>query len=80
MPVTLNSAKIDENGRRLPSLSEVEHDYLKMLIRELHGQRVAMSRVMGISYQTVLRKIARHGLDVRAIVNASADPPHRAAG
>jgi len=51
MPVPLNCAKNDERGQRLPSLSEMEHDYLKMLIRELRGRRVAMSRVMGISYQ-----------------------------
>jgi DNA-binding NtrC family response regulator len=80
MPMPFSSAKNDERSRRLPSLSEVERDYLKMLIRELRGQRVAMSRVMGISYQTVLRKIARHGLDVRAIVNETVEPRRRAAG
>jgi DNA-binding NtrC family response regulator len=80
VPVPFSSTRNDERIRRLPSLSEVERDYLKMLIRELHGQRVAISRVMGISYQTVLRKIARHGLDVRAIVNETGEPQHRAAG
>jgi DNA-binding NtrC family response regulator len=75
-----SSAKNDERVGRFPSLSEVERDYLKMLIRELRGHRVAMSQVMGISYQTVLRKIARHGLDVRAIVSKTAEPQHRAAG
>jgi DNA-binding NtrC family response regulator len=78
--VPFSAGKNGERGRRLPSLSEVEHDYLKMLIRELRGRRAEISRVMGISYQTVLRKIALHGLDVRAIVNETAEPEHRVAG
>jgi two-component system, NtrC family, response regulator AtoC len=56
----------------LPSMIELERDYLVMLIRELKGRRVAISRTMGVSYPTVLKKIARHGLDVRAIVAAAA--------
>jgi hypothetical protein len=35
--------------------------------------------VTGILYQTVLGRIARHGLDARAIVNGTAEPQHRAA-
>lgn len=53
---------------RLPTLAEMERDYLVTLIRELRGSRTAISRTMGVSYPTVLRKIALHGLDVRAII------------
>ncbi len=52
---------------RLPSMQEVEKDYLVMLIRECRGRRTAMARAMGVSYPTVLKKIAHHQLDVRAI-------------
>jgi DNA-binding NtrC family response regulator len=53
---------------QLPSMVEMERDYLVMLIRELRGRRTEISRAMGVSYPTVLKKIALHGLDVRAIV------------
>jgi two-component system, NtrC family, response regulator AtoC len=52
----------------LPSLAEIERDYLTMLIRELRGRRTEIARAMGVSYPTVLKKIAHHRLDVRAIV------------
>jgi DNA-binding NtrC family response regulator len=55
---------------RIPTLGEVEREYLVTLIRHLGGSRAKMSRAMGVSYPTVLKKIARHDLDVRAIVEA----------
>jgi DNA-binding NtrC family response regulator len=61
----------DQNRRRLPTLSEVEREYLVMLIRELRGRRTEMSRVMGVSYPTVLKKIAAHGLAIREILESS---------
>jgi DNA-binding NtrC family response regulator len=64
---------------RVPTLAQVEREYLVMLIREFRGRRTAMSRAMGVSYPTVLKKIANHGLNVRAIVEAAA-PPVGAAG
>jgi DNA-binding NtrC family response regulator len=54
----------------LPTLAEMERQYLTTLIRELNGRRTEIARVMGVSYPTVLKKIARHRLDVRAIVSA----------
>jgi DNA-binding NtrC family response regulator len=53
-----------------PSLTELEREYLTTLIRELNGRRTEIARVMGVSYPTVLKKIARHRLDVRAILSA----------
>jgi DNA-binding NtrC family response regulator len=61
----------DQNSRRLPTLSEIEREYLVMLIRELRGRRTEMSRVMGVSYPTVLKKIATHGLAIREILESS---------
>ena len=62
-----------------PSLAEVERDYLAMLIRECRGQRTMIARTMGVSYSTVLKKIAHYGFDVRAIVSETATSG-RAAG
>jgi DNA-binding NtrC family response regulator len=56
---------------RLPSLAVLEREYLIMLIRELGGRRTAISRAMGVSYPTVLKKIAHHRLDVRGIIATS---------
>ena len=58
----------DRHLRRLPTLSEVEREYLVMLIRELRGRRTEISRAMGVSYPTVLKKIAAHGIEIRDIV------------
>jgi two-component system, NtrC family, response regulator AtoC len=55
-----------------PSLAELEKDYLTTLIRDLNGRRTEIAKVMGVSYPTVLKKIARHRLDVRAILSEEA--------
>ena len=59
---------------RFPTLAEMERDYLVTLIKELRGRRTAISRTMGVSYPTVLRKIALYGLDVRAILGTNRLP------
>lgn len=63
-----------EGAVRLPTLVEMERDYLVMLIRELKGRRTAISHAMGVSYPTVLKKIARHGLDVEALTRNAPAP------
>ncbi|HTA18435.1 MAG TPA: hypothetical protein VK989_04040 [Polyangia bacterium] len=73
-PATARRRLASERGqdrRRLPTLSEIEREYLVMLIRELRGRRTEMSRVMGVSYPTVLKKIATHGLAIREILESS---------
>ena len=62
----------------LPTLAELERDYLVSLIRQFRGQRTVISRTMGVSYSTVLKKISKHRLDVRAIVAAVSAPTDRA--
>ncbi|MGB8296890.1 MAG: hypothetical protein WCG85_15785 [Polyangia bacterium] len=60
-----------QGAGHFPTLVELERDYLVMLAREFGGRSVAMSRAMGVSYATMRRKILRHGLDVRAIIDAA---------
>lgn len=62
----------DRRRQRLPTFSELEREYLVMLIRELRGRRADISRVMGVSYPTVRKKLAIHGLAVRSILEAEA--------
>jgi two-component system response regulator AtoC len=62
---------------RLPTLAEIEREYLIVLIRQLRGRRVLISKAMGVSYPTVVKRIAQYGLDVRAILaneDQSVDP------
>ena len=68
------TAKSAGNIAKVPTLAALERDYLVMLIRQFKGRRTAISRAMGVSYPTVLKKIARHGLDVRTIVGAASAP------
>jgi DNA-binding NtrC family response regulator len=56
---------------QFPTLADVERDYLVGLIREFKGRRFSIARAMGVSYPTVVKKIARHHLDVRAIVEST---------
>jgi two-component system response regulator AtoC len=67
----VRSAAPTAAGQSFPSLVEMEREYLTTLIRALNGRRTEIARVMGISYPTVLKKIARHRLDVRALVAAA---------
>jgi two-component system response regulator AtoC len=59
---------VDRHLQRIPTLSEVEREYLVMLVRELRGHRKEISRAMGVSYTTVLKKIAAHGIEIREVI------------
>jgi two-component system response regulator AtoC len=59
---------------RLPTLAEIEREYLIVLIRQLRGRRVLISKAMGVSYPTVVKRIAQYGLDVRAILASEGQP------
>jgi DNA-binding NtrC family response regulator len=67
-PAELPRVKALIRSPRLPTLAEVEREYLIVLIRQLRGRRVLISKAMGVSYPTVVKRIAQYGLDVRAIL------------
>jgi DNA-binding NtrC family response regulator len=73
VPAELPRVQAMIRGPRLPTLAEVEREYLIVLIRQLRGRRVLISKAMGVSYPTVVKRIAQYGLDVRAILS-SEDP------
>jgi DNA-binding NtrC family response regulator len=59
---------------QVPTLAELERDYLVLLIREFRGRRTEISRALGVSYPTVSRMISKHQIDVESIVDAGVAP------
>jgi DNA-binding NtrC family response regulator len=59
---------------QVPTLAELERDYLVLLIREFKGRRTQISHALGVSYPTVSRMIAKHQLDVKSIVDTGIAP------
>jgi DNA-binding NtrC family response regulator len=47
-----------------PTLDEVERRYLEALLERAGGNKSQVARWMGVSYPTVVKKIADHGLDL----------------
>ena len=70
-PLRAISAADKDKVAKMPTLAELERDYLVRLIGEFRGRRAAISRALGVSYPTVRRMIADHRLDVKAIVDAA---------
>jgi len=47
-----------------PTLADVEKAYVEQLLERAGGNRSQVARWMGVSYPTVVKKIADHGIDV----------------
>ena len=47
-----------------PSLEELERRYLEVLLERASGNRSQVARWMGVSYPTVVKKIADYGIDL----------------
>ena len=73
-PILAAATTRKQEPPQVPTLAELERDYLAFLIREFKGRRTAISRAMGVSYPTVCRMIAKHQLDVKSIVNPTPVP------
>jgi DNA-binding NtrC family response regulator len=50
---------------RPATLGEIEQEYIRWLLEETHGNRTAASRMLGVSYPTIKKKIADYGIDLR---------------
>jgi two-component system response regulator AtoC len=55
------SAELDAAGQP-PSLADLERDYIARLLVFTGGNRTQVARLLGVSYPTVAKKIADHGL------------------
>jgi len=73
-PILPTATTRKHESPHVPTLAELERDYLAILIREFSGRRTEISRAMGVSYPTVCRMIAKHQLDVKSIINPTITP------
>jgi len=70
-PILRTAGTRQNEAPQVPTLAELERDYLVLLIRRFRGRRTDISRALGVSYPTVSRMIAKYHIDVKSIV----DPP-----
>ena len=55
---------------RPPTIDELEHAYLVWLLRFTFGNRTAASRLLGVSYPTIMKKIRDYEIDFKAFTRA----------
>ncbi|HXI59024.1 MAG TPA: sigma 54-interacting transcriptional regulator [Polyangia bacterium] len=60
-------ARIRFEQGRPPTLAELEGAYLVWLLELTHGNRTAASRLLGVSYPTIMKKILDYEIDFNAI-------------
>jgi DNA-binding NtrC family response regulator len=46
----------------MPSLEDVERDYISAVLRQTHGKKVKAAKILGISRKTLLEKRKKYGL------------------
>ncbi len=73
-PILAATTTRKRESAQVPTLAELERDYLVLLIREFRGRRTEISRALGVSYPTVSRMIAKHQLDVKSIIDTGTAP------
>jgi len=56
----------DENAPPA-TLQDIERAYVTWILRITHGNRTAASRMLGISYPTIMKKIVDYHIDYRAL-------------
>jgi DNA-binding NtrC family response regulator len=56
-----------EHGRP-PTLSQIERAYIAWMLKYTDGNRTAASRLLGISYPTIVKKMNDYGIDLREIL------------
>lgn len=49
------------------SLHDIERAYIAWMLQQARGNRSAASRMLGISYPTIMKKIVDYGIDYRAL-------------
>jgi DNA-binding NtrC family response regulator len=52
------------DGDPPPTLEQLERQYLEYLLARARGNRSQVARWMGVSYPTIVKKIADYGIDV----------------
>ena len=47
---------------KMPSLEEIERNYISEVLRQTHGKKVKAAKILGISRKTLLEKRKKYGL------------------
>jgi len=50
------------SSEKMPSLEDVERDYISEVLRQTRGKKVKASKILGISRKTLLEKRKKYGL------------------
>jgi DNA-binding NtrC family response regulator len=61
-------AGVAEVQGRPATLAEIERAYIIWMLRHTNGNRTAASRMLGISYPTIAKKIVDYGIDLRMVM------------
>jgi two-component system nitrogen regulation response regulator GlnG len=64
-------AGVAEMHGRPATLAEIERAYIIWMLKHTNGNRTAASRMLGISYPTIAKKIVDYGIDLRMLVSES---------
>jgi DNA-binding NtrC family response regulator len=48
---------------KMPSLEEIEKNYISEVLRQTHGKKVKAAKILGISRKTLLEKRKKYGLE-----------------
>lgn len=58
-------ARLAQEHGRPPTLSQIERAYISWMLKYTDGNRTAASRLLGISYPTIVKKMNDYGIDLR---------------
>lgn len=62
LPPTWQSARPSTSSAKMPSLEDIERDYILEVLRQTHGKKVKAAKILGISRKTLLEKRKKYGL------------------
>ena len=51
------------SSSKMPSLEDIERDYISEVLRQTHGKKVKAAKILGISRKTLLEKRKKYGLE-----------------
>jgi len=61
LPISWHTSRPAKQAK-MPSLEQVERDYITEVLRQTHGKKVKAAKILGISRKTLLEKRKKYGL------------------